>query len=116
MRRQRLMSWTVAAVIVLIVGVIANIVFRPEEGPSQARAWDVCEDYAKNNLDLADGARFAEFPANPSDRVKLQLGSNRYDVYSFYQLPDVDRQDFRCTVAYLGGDEWQVLNLVTRSD
>ena len=114
--RQRLVSATVAITVVATLGFIANALIGTEEGPSQARAWEVCEAHAVDNLDLPAGALFADLPINPSDRVKLQLGSNRYDVYSYYEAPNADRQDFRCTVAYLGADDWQVVHLVTRTD
>ena len=110
-RKQGLVSWTVAALVVVAVGLIVNVIIQPDDGPSQARAWDECEDYAAVNLDLPTGARFAQFPANPSDRVKLQLGSNRYTVYSYYETPDTQRREFLCTVSYLGGDDWQIVDL-----
>jgi hypothetical protein len=112
-RKQRLLAWTVAALVVVGLGIVANALTQPDEGPSQTRAWEVCEDYVVENLDLPAGPGFAELPANPSERVKIQLGSNRYDVFSYYQSSDVDRTDFRCTVAYLGGGDWEVLRLVT---
>ena len=112
-RRQRLLTWTLALLSVIGMGIVANALIRPDEGPSQTRAWEGCEAYALDSLDLPPGTRFAEVPANPSERVKIQLGSNRYDVFSYYQAPAADRVDFRCTVAYLGGGDWEVLRLVT---
>lgn len=105
------MSWTVALLVVVTVGLIFNFIVRPDEGPSQARAWHECESYAAVKLDLPTGARFPQLPANPSDRVKLQLGSNRYTVYSYYETPDTQRRDFLCTVSYLGDDNWQIVDL-----
>jgi hypothetical protein len=103
-----LLTATIAVVLIVVVGLVANAFIHPDEGPSQARAWEVCEEHAVANLDLPAGAAFAELPANPSERVRIQLGSNRYDVFSYYETPDGDRTRFHCTVAYFGVDNWQV--------
>ena len=110
-RKSRLVSFTVAVVVIVTLGVIVNALIRPEQKPSQARAWEVCHEYATENLDLPEGARFAELPLNPSDRVKLSLGSDVYLVFSYYELPDLSHRDFQCAVRYLGRDEWEVANL-----
>jgi len=59
--------------IVIAIGIVANALIRPNEGPSQTLAWEVCEAYVVDNLDLPAGARFAELPPNPSERVKIQV-------------------------------------------
>lgn len=110
-RRSRLVSLTVAALIVVVGAVVVNLLIRPEQGPSQARAWEVCHEHTSANLDLQAGTRFAELPPNPSDRVKLSLGSDVYFVFSFFELADGSRREFRCTVRYLGHDEWEVADL-----
>ena len=110
-RRSRLVSLTVAALIVVVGAVVENMLIRPEQGPSQARAWEVCHEHAITNLDLPEGTRFAELPLNPSDRVKLSLGSDEYLVFSSYEVPDGSRREFLCTVRYLGHDEWEVADL-----
>ena len=79
-RKQTFLSLTVAVLIVAAGAVVVNALIRPEEGPSQARAWEVCHEYATNNFDLPEGTQFAELPLNPSDRVKLSLGSDVYFV------------------------------------
>ena len=110
-RRSRLVSLTVAVLIVVVVAAVVNVLIRTEQGPSQARAWDVCHEYATKSLDLRAGTRFAELPPNPSDRVKLSIGSDVYFVVSHYLLPDGARREFLCTVRYLGHDEWEVADL-----
>ena len=110
-RRSRLVSLTVAALIVVVGAAVVNMLIRPEQGPSQARAWEICHEHATRNLDLQAGTRFAELPPNPSDRVKLSLGSDGYLVLSHYELPDGSRREFLCTVRYLGHDEWEVADL-----
>jgi len=110
-RKQTLLSWTVAALLVVAVAVAVNALIRPEQGPSQARAWDVCHEYAAATLDVGPGAQFAELPSNPSERVKLLLASDLYRVFSYYELPDMSRREFLCTVRYLRHDEWEVAEL-----
>lgn len=112
-RKQKLLTWSVAVLIVVGLGIVANALIRPDEGPSQTRAWEVCEGYVVDNVDLPVGASFADLPANPSERVKIELGSNRYDVFSYYESSAADRIEYRCTVSYLGSGDWQVLTLVT---
>jgi len=90
------------------VGVITNALIGPEEGPSQARAWEVCHEYAAGTLDLPTDAQFAELPTNPSERVKLIVASDLYRVLSYYELPDAVHRDFLCTVRYLGHDKWEM--------
>ena len=110
-RKQRILSWTVAALIVVAAAVVVNALIRPEQGPSQARAWDVCHEYAAATLEIGPGTRFGELPANPSERVKVVLASDLYRVFSYYVLPDLTRRDFLCTVRYLGNDEWEVAGM-----
>jgi hypothetical protein len=110
-RKQTFLSLTVALLAVAVGVVVVNALIRPEQGPSQARAWEVCHGHAANNLDLPEGTHFAELPLSPSDRVKLSLGSDVYFVFSYYELADLTRRDFRCTVRYLGHDEWVVADL-----
>ena len=110
-RKQRLLSWTVAALIVVAAAVVVNALIRPEQGPSQAQAWDICHEYAAATLEISPGTRFAELPANPSERVKVILASDLYRVFSYYVLPDLTRRDFLCTVRYLGNDEWEVAGI-----
>ncbi len=110
-RRRRLVSGIVAILLVVATGVIVNALIRPEEGPSQARAWEVCHEYAIANLDLPAGTRFGELPPNPSDRVKLSPGSNVYFVFSYYEPADLPLREFRCAVRYLGHDDWEVADL-----
>ncbi len=101
-RKHTFLALTVAVLIVVGGAVLANALIRPEEGPSQAGAWDAWHEDAANHLDLPEGAQFAELPLNPSDRVKLSLSSDIYSVFSYYELADLTRRDFRCTVRYLG--------------
>ena len=108
-RRRLLLTGTIAVVVIVVAGMIVNLLIRPDEGPSQARAWEICLNHAAANLDLPAGAMFAELPTNPSEAVKIQLGSNRYDVWSRYENADGTRRRFHCTVAYQGSDDWEVL-------
>ena len=110
-RKQRLLALPVTALIVVIGATVVNALIRPEEGPSQAKAWEVCHDRATAVLDLPEGARFAGSPLDPSERVKLLLASDLYRVYSYYEVPGSIRTEFVCTVRYLGNDRWEVADL-----
>jgi hypothetical protein len=110
-RKQALLSWGVAALIVATFAVVVNALIGPESGPSQARAWEVCHESAAATLDIGPGARFAELPSHPSERVKVRLTTDLYSVFSYYEMPDMSRREFVCTVRYLGKDDWQMVDL-----
>lgn len=117
LRRRRIArgaaTWIAVLLIVVAGGVGVNaLIDHPREGPSQAKAWEVCHDAV---ADLVPVEALLPPPPNPgdiSDSVKIQIPLNIYVVRLLVDVPDPDgtvsTRDYRCTISYLEPDGWRI--------